>query len=758
MTESTVEASTGICISPLEEAQIRILHVDDETGFLKVAKQILETRDFKVDMASSVEEAIEKLKRIRYEVIVSDYQMPGKDGLQFLQELRKAGNQIPFIIFTGKGREEVAIRALNLGADCYLNKVGDPETVYTELEYAVRKTAKGKRAEEALKDSEEKFRGLFENAKDIIVLMDSKGNVISINNAAIKYGFKKGDITGKSMYKFVTKKHWPKLLKDLVQLSRGKSTDGILEINTPKGMKNVEYSTSPIIVKGKPVGIQAILRDVTERKEAEFSLKESEEKYRNLVELAPDSIMTFDFKGVITSCNAASATLSGYSKDELIGKHFSKIGSIRTRDIPKFLKMMPSTIRGKAPKPFEVTYLHKDGTTRLGEVHISLMKAHGKNIGLQAIMRDITERKTAEERIRESERKYRNIVELSPDGIAVMNMKGFVISINPAFSKLTGFSKEELVGKHFTKLGTLRMRDLPTYLKYFRSMIRGRLPDTYEFKYVRKDGSLRSGDARFRFLVEDGRRVGLQAVLRDITERKKAEETVNKTLAKLKELNEKLEVVGGLTRHDIRNKLSTVLGRIFLAKQKLGEYPEAQEDLAEAQRAVKDAEQILNFAKEYESLGQEELAYVSVGDNVKSALSLLPMAGAELEGIKITDECQGVQVLADSMLQQLFYNLIDNSVKHGKSVSQIGIRCKTEKNALKLIYEDNGAGIKKSEKEKIFKKGYGKGTGYGLYLIKKMCEVYGWTIKETGKQGKGAQFTITIPKLNEQGTPNYKLN
>jgi len=97
-------------------------------------------------------------------------------------------------------------------------------------------------------------------------------------------------------------------------------------------------------------------------------------------------------------------------------------------------------------------------------------------------------------------------------------------------------------------------------------------------------------------------------------------------------------------------------------------------------------------------------------------------------------------------------------VKHGGHVSQIGIYYKTEKNALKLIYEDNGVGVSKAEKEKIFEKGYGKGTDYGLYLIKKMCELYDWTIKETGKPGKRAQFTITIPKMNERGKENYKFN
>ena len=91
-------------------------------------------------------------------------------------------------------------------------------------------------------------------------------------------------------------------------------------------------------------------------------------------------------------------------------------------------------------------------------------------------------------------------------------------------------------------------------------------------------------------------------------------------------------------------------------------------------------------------------------------------------------------------------------------MNQIRIHCKKGKSSLKLIYEDNGSGISKAKKEKVFEKGYGKGTGYGLYLIKRMCEVYGWTIRENGEEGNGARFTIAIPRMNEQGKLNYRLD
>jgi PAS domain S-box-containing protein len=163
---------------------IQALHVDDDTGFLKVAKQCLELHgNFVVETASSVDVAKGKMKMKAYDVIVSDYMMPGKDGLQFFKELRQKGDKIPFIIFTGKGREELAIKALNLGADGYFNKLGEPETVYGELAHGICQALKIRKAEEALRESEERYRLLFEQSPIGIGILSLDGVVVDTNRA-----------------------------------------------------------------------------------------------------------------------------------------------------------------------------------------------------------------------------------------------------------------------------------------------------------------------------------------------------------------------------------------------------------------------------------------------------------------------------------------------------------------------------------------------------------------------------------------------
>jgi signal transduction histidine kinase len=254
-----------------------------------------------------------------------------------------------------------------------------------------------------------------------------------------------------------------------------------------------------------------------------------------------------------------------------------------------------------------------------------------------------------------------------------------------------------------------------------------------------------------------GNPIGFVSITRDITERKKAEEEMKMSLGKVHILNEKLGVVGKLTRHDVRNKLNAIMNNVYLAKTTLTQTSEAEplRHLRTIESAIDQVERIFDFAKTYEMIGVEELSYVDVERSVEEAV----MQFSDFHGMKVMNDCHGLTVLADSLVRQLFCNLIDNSLKYGEKISQIRVYYeKTRKNQLKLVYEDDGVGIPKAEKEKIFREGYGKGTGYGLFLIRKMCQVYGWTIRETGKQGKGAKFTITIPKMGENEKINYKLH
>lgn len=145
-----------------DSKKIHVLHVDDDASFLEVTKQILELEaGFTVESAVSADEAIKKLSTTVYDIVVSDFEMPQKDGLIFLKELREQNNHIPFVLFTGKGREEVAIKALNMGANGYYNKQGSPETVYGELIHGIKLCVELKRSADLNKLAEARFSAAF---------------------------------------------------------------------------------------------------------------------------------------------------------------------------------------------------------------------------------------------------------------------------------------------------------------------------------------------------------------------------------------------------------------------------------------------------------------------------------------------------------------------------------------------------------------------------------------------------------------------
>jgi PAS domain S-box-containing protein len=875
MNESTVESSTGVSVGLTEKRPIRVLHVDDDPGFLKVAKQCLEMQGrLQVDTARS-EGAMEKMKQEAYDVIVADYQMLGKNGLEFLKELREKGNDTPFIIFTGKGREEVAIKALNLGADGYFSKHGEPETVYGELAHGIRQAVERKKADMKIWEREERLRAVFGSSPDAITVSDLHGNILDCNEAAWKMlGFSsKEEVIGKSSFDFIAKKDRQKALENLKKtLEQG--TVRNLEytlLNKDGGELWGELSTS--IIKdslGNSLGFVGIMRDITARKKAEEALRKSEEKFRNLFDRANDAIMYLDSYERILDVNGRAVEMFGGTREELIGKHFAKIGIFSIKEIPMLMRNFADVLAGKKVN-LNVSIKNKKGQEISLDCSASLVKT-GEFAGMIVIARDVSESKKVEEekgkllhelrgrakelaclcdisklvekpdvtleeivketvnllppawqypdiacarivienqefttenftetrwkqqadikvltrkagfvevcylekrptsaegpflkeerdlidaiaerlgRITErmktqndlgsSQERLRVLFEYAPDAYYLNDLKGHFIDGNKAAEEVTGYMKNELIGKSFLKLKLLPRSQTLKAAKLLAMNALGKSTGPDEIVLNRKDGTQVPVEIRTHPVKLKGKTLVL-GIARDISERKRMEE--------------KLRVVGGLTRHDVRNKLSAVTGNAYLLKRKLSGDAKALEQLNDMEVAVRQIEQIFEFARTYEKLGVEQLTSIDARKAFDEATSLF----SDLKDVKVVNECRGLTVLADSLLRQLFYNLIDNSLKYGEKIQQIRVYYKTSSlDQLELVYEDNGVGIPRNMRDNLFKEGVGKGTGYGLFMIKRICEVYGWNIQETGIQGKGVKFVITIPKTNPSGKENYLL-
>jgi len=365
----------------------------------------------------------------------------------------------------------------------------------------------------------------------------------------------------------------------------------------------------------------------------------------------------------------------------------------------------------------------------------------------------ITDSKNAEIKLKESEAKFRAITSFAQDGIILLDNKGEIGYWNPASKKIFGYTKKEAIGKKLHMLLAPKQfhNKILKGFNQFKETGKGKaIGKTLELEGVNKEGKSVPIEISLSALKLKNKWYAL-ALVRDNSERKAAWTSLEETINELVKINEKLGVVGRLTRHDARNKLTVILNNIFLAKKRLDEDQETLGYLQSIDSAVDQMKEIFEFARAYEMVGIEELSYSKVGKSFSEAATLL----SGLDNIRVTNEITNLIALADSLLRQMFYNLVHNSISHGKNVNQIRISCKEEPNQLQLIYEDNGTGIPIDEKQKIFDEAYGKGTGYGLYLIKKICENYGWTIHETGKPEKGAMFVMSIPKTGKNGKNLY---
>jgi PAS domain S-box-containing protein len=270
-----------MCLAGLKAAteniQIRILHVDDDSSVQEITKLMLLDLNggFEIDRACCVDEAFKKLSNKQYDVVVSDYEMPQKDGLHFLNELREQKSKIPFILFTGKGREEVAIQALNLGVDAYHNKQGSPETVYGELFHSINLVVDRSKAKRALEESEKRYHALMEKASEAIFVHNIHGQIVDVNQKACRnLGYTKeellkitvADIDGEAIKAGKGDLLWPRVIagESFTFESSHKRKDG--------SVFPIEVSIGSISV-GNEIFIMGLSRDITERKRTEAILK-----------------------------------------------------------------------------------------------------------------------------------------------------------------------------------------------------------------------------------------------------------------------------------------------------------------------------------------------------------------------------------------------------------------------------------------------------------------------------------------------------
>ena len=391
--------------------------------------------------------------------------------------------------------------------------------------------------EKELSESMKEFRNLFDLLPDPVVIVDRKGTFLAINRKVEEItGFKREELLGQNFLwtKIVTARSKAALMKNLAKRMKGMQLGPYeVEALTKDGEKiPVEVNAVRIEYEGRPAAL-VIFRELRERKKAEEALRESEERYRTIFELSPDSIVTVDTQGVITSCNATATKMLDYSEDEMIGKHFSKIGVLGTEDLPYYTELFNSFLRGEVQKPAELTFYCKDGTPLLCEVRLSLLKEGSKTIGIQAISRDITERKKVEEEMI----RLSSAVKMSTDGIVVSDINGKIIEVNEAILEMYGAeSQEDLIGK--SSFDFLDPQDREKALAGMKKVLRKGHNKSVEYRVITKGRNKINVEISTTLRKDTkGKPTGFVGIVHDITERKRFEERLSALNAYSQNLN-----------------------------------------------------------------------------------------------------------------------------------------------------------------------------------------------------------------------------
>jgi PAS domain S-box-containing protein len=520
----------------IEIRQIRILHVDDEPYFLESSKACLERENsnFSIDTATSTEEGLKLLKGRGYDVVLSDYQMPAMNGLEFLQHLRESGNTIPFIIFTGKGREEVAIEALNKGANHYIQKGGDVKSLYGTLAHVIQETVDKRRAKNALQESEVRYRLISENTRDLIATttfdLDLIYTYISPSHNKL-LGYEPEDLIGKSGFDFIhpdDKKTWLPILgkyarAKVKEFVTRKSSEVIASIEYRVRDKSGKWHILESTVNIIKDELLFISRDITERRQKEEELEESKEKYKTLVENAPIGIYYSDVKGTFLYGNKKAEEIVGYKREELIGKNYFKLNLLDHKGKSKAIKILALNALGKATGPDEVVLNRKDGSKSVVDIYTQMASIEGQKI-VMAMVRDVTEQRHAENVIREAEIEYKTIFETTGTAMLIIEEDTTISLINAEFEKLTGYSKEEVEGKKswiefFVKEDLAKMKEF----HYLQRTNPDAAPRNYEFRGIDKNGDVQDVLITIGIIPDTKKSV---AALLDITEQKRAEDAI----------------------------------------------------------------------------------------------------------------------------------------------------------------------------------------------------------------------------------------
>ncbi len=389
-----------------------------------------------------------------------------------------------------------------------------------------------KLTEDALRQSEEKYRAIIENIEDGYVETDLKGNFIFFNDAISKmHGYRNIELLRLNYRDIMDERNAKKIYAryNKVFTTGQPEKEFEYEIITKNGQRrNLETSIS--LIKnptGRIVAFRGIVRDRTEHKQAVEALRLSEEKYRTILENIEEGFFEVDLAGNFTFFNISLCQLMGYSREELLGMNYRKYtDKVTSKEVFSTFNGIYKT--GMPAKEFDWLIVRKDGTKRYVEASVSLKKnASGSPLGFQGFTHDVTERKIAEEALRQSEEKYRSILENIQEAYFEVDLAGNFTFFNDSLCRMTGCSRDELTGSSYKKFSD-EENSKNVFLAFNKIFKTGNPTEGFDWRITRSDGTKKYIEASVSLNKDSsGNPTGFKGVIRDITERKRIEQELN---------------------------------------------------------------------------------------------------------------------------------------------------------------------------------------------------------------------------------------
>jgi len=399
--------------------------------------------------------------------------------------------------------------------------------------FSIRDITERKRAEELLKESEEKYATIVEEGNDGIAIAQ-QGKVKFANSKLLElFGYSLEEALEKSFIDFIAPEYQKTVMEQYKKRIAGEKLAYRyeLELKTKAGRKiPVEINASLIEYEGKYADL-AIVRDISVRKKVEDALRDSEARYRGLFESSMDGIISTDFEGNILECNQAFADMHGYSKQELIGFNYQELIPAKWRNTIKTI-VSEQIIERRYSDEYELEHIKKDGTIFSVSGRGWLIKdTEGRSIGVWGIIRDITDRKRAQESLRESEENFRQLAEQSPNMIFI-NEKGRVVYANKKCEEVMGYTRDEFYSHDFDFLSLIAPEHSNLIISRFHKNLEGEENAPYDYALVTKDGKRIEAIIISKLIDYNGERAIL-GIVTDITERKRTEEALEQRVREL---------------------------------------------------------------------------------------------------------------------------------------------------------------------------------------------------------------------------------